>query len=141
MILLTFHVQLPTCIIHEQKLHFIPYKSASLFSVRTVFTQSFEHLNKVSARATMNSKEHSSVIKFLLLKGEKPCYIFQRLQKSFSKACLACSTFYSLVSQIREGRTSVKDKPRPGRPGEAVTTTMVANVEVFANKDHRMTLQ
>ena len=63
---LSFHVQLPTCIIHEQKLHFIHYKSVSLFSMRTVFTQSFEHLNKVSARATMDSKEHRSEIKFLL---------------------------------------------------------------------------
>ena len=35
----------------------------------------------------------------------------------------------------------VRDKPRPGRPGEAVTTTMVVNVKVSANKDHRVTLQ
>ena len=27
-------------------------------------------------------------------------------------------------------RTSVRDKPRPGRPAEAVTPTMVANVAV-----------
>ena len=33
------------------------------------------------------------------------------------------------------------DKPRPGRPTEAVTSTMVANVEVFVNKDRRVTLQ
>ena len=33
------------------------------------------------------------------------------------------------------------DKPRPGRPTEAVTPTMVANVEVFVNKDRRVTLQ
>ena len=35
----------------------------------------------------------------------------------------------------------MRDKPRPGRPAEAVTPTMVANVEVFVNKDHRVTLE
>ena len=35
----------------------------------------------------------------------------------------------------------MRDKPRPGRPAEAVTPTMVVNVEVFVNKDHRVTLQ
>ena len=35
----------------------------------------------------MDSKleEQRSVIKFLLYEGEKPCHIFQKLQKSFSK--------------------------------------------------------
>ena len=58
-------------------------------SMRSVYTQiSFEHLNKVGVRTTMGSKlkEQRSVIKFLLLEGEKPCHIFQRLQRSFSKA-------------------------------------------------------
>ena len=32
-------------------------------------------------------------------------------------------------------------KPRPGRPPEAMIPTMVANVEIFANKDRRVTLQ
>ena len=49
--LLSFHVQLPTHIIHEQKLCFIIFKSVNLFSVRNVYTQSFEHLNKVAVRA------------------------------------------------------------------------------------------
>ena len=49
--------------------------------MRCVFIQSFEHLNKVGVRATMDSKieEQRSVIKFLLLEVEKPCNIFQRL--------------------------------------------------------------
>ena len=31
--------------------------------------------------------------------------------------------------------TSMRDKPRPGKPTEVVTPTLVANVEVFVNKD------
>ena len=40
-----------------------------------------------------------------------------------------------------EDRKSVSDKPRLGRPTEAATPTMVANVEGFVNKDRRVTLQ
>ena len=113
--LLSFHVHLPTHIVHDRKLHFITYKSVSLFSMRSVYTQSFEHSNKVGVRATMDSKleEQRCVIKFLLLEGEKPSHIFQRLQKSFSKACTSRSTFYSWVSQFREGRTDERNKLRP----------------------------
>ena len=37
--------------------------------------------------------------------------------------------------------TGVRDKPRPGRPAEAVTPTIVANIRNFINKDRRVTLQ
>ena len=56
----------------------------------------FEPLNKVGVKAIMDSKleEQRSVIKFLLLEGEKPCHIFfQRLQKSFAKACISVQPF------------------------------------------------
>ena len=100
-----------------------------------MYTQSFEHFNKVGVRATMDSKLEGqrSVIKFRHLEGEKPCHIFQRVQKSVSKACISCSTFYSWVSQFREGSTSMRDKLRPGRATEVVTPTVVANVEVFVS--------
>ena len=35
----------------------------------------------------------------------------------------------------------MRDKPRPGRPALAVTPVVLANVEVFVNKDRRVTLQ
>ena len=52
--LLSFHLQLPTHIMHERKLHFIAYESVRLFSTRSVYTRSFEHLNKIGVRATMD---------------------------------------------------------------------------------------
>ena len=72
--------------------------------------------------------EQRSLTKFLLLEGEKPCHIFQRLQKFFSKVCKSRITFYSWVSKFREDRASVRDKHtyRLGRPAEAVIPTMVA---------------
>ena len=70
----------------------------------------------------MDSKleKQRSVIKLLLLEGQKPCDIFQSLQKSFFKACISRSTCYSWVSQFRERRTSMRDKPRPGRSSSFV---------------------
>ena len=40
----------------ERKLHFIAYRSAILFSKRSVCTRSFQHLNKVGVRATIDSR-------------------------------------------------------------------------------------
>ena len=39
----------------------------------------------------MDSKpeEQRAVKQILLLEGEKPCHVFQKLQKSFSKACIS----------------------------------------------------
>ena len=78
-------MQLPSHIMYRQKLHFIAYKSVSLFSMINVYTLSFEHLKKVGVRATMDSRleEQISVIKFLHLEGEKPCHIFKDCRKYF----------------------------------------------------------
>ena len=35
----------------------------------------------------------------------------------------------------------MRDKPRPRRPAEAVTHTILANVEVFVNTDRKVALQ
>ena len=68
LMLLFLHVQLPTRILHGQKLHFIAYKSVSLFLIRNEDTRSFEHFIKIGVSATMNTKlEKQRLIKFLLL--------------------------------------------------------------------------
>ena len=67
--LLSFHVQLLTHIIHVRKLHTF-YRLFSLFAMRSV---PFEYLNKVGVWAVMDPKlqEQRSIIKCLLLEGEK----------------------------------------------------------------------
>ena len=79
------HAQLPTHFIHERKQHFIAYKSVSLFLMRSVYTRSFEHVNKEGIRDTMDSKleEQRSIIKFLFLEGDKPCHIFKKCRLFF----------------------------------------------------------
>ena len=64
----------------------------------------------------------------------------KKKKKITTKACIVRSTFCSLVTQFRMGRTSVRNNLWPGCPDEAVNLTMVANVEVFVNKDRRVTL-
>lgn len=50
-----------------------------------------------------------------------------------------CTTF-CLVSQFREGRTSVCDRIRTEWPAKTVTANVVANVESLVNKNCRVTL-
>ena len=58
----------------------------------------------------------------------------------FLKACISRASFCSWLKFI-EGRTSVRNKPRPGRPTEAVTPTTLANLDIYVNKDHSTTLK
>ena len=85
--------------------------------MRSVFSQSYEHLNNVVVRAKL--EEQRSVIKFRGCKTLPP--YFSKVAEKFFSAYISHSTFYSWVSQFTEGRTSVRDKSRPGRPAEAVT--------------------
>ena len=41
---------------------------------------------------------------------------------------------FKVAEKFREDRTRVRDKPRPGRPAEAVTPTMVANSCCFCEQ-------
>ena len=86
-----------------------------------MYTERCDHSKKIGGRATMDSKleDQRSIIKFLLLGGEKPCNIFQRLQTSFSKTCMFRSTVYRWV-KVKGGQ----DKPRPERPAEALTLSI-----------------
>ena len=113
-----------------------------LLANKCLFLKNKEPLNKVGVSASMDYKlvEQRSVIK-LLLEGKNLAIFFKGCRKVFSKACLSHSTFYSWISQFREDRTRLRDKPRPGQPAKAMTPEMVANDEVFVNKDCRVTLQ
>jgi transposase len=88
-----------------------------------VYTQFFALRYMIGVSSIMDSllEEQRSIINFLVAEGEKPCHIFQRLTKIFSDKCVSRSTFYNWVSQFREDRTNVCDRPRTGRPAEAVT--------------------
>jgi transposase len=83
-------------------------------------------------------EEQRSVIKFLVAeqKVKSPATSFRGLKKILSRA-----TFDNWVSQFREGGTSVCYRPRTGRPARAVTTTIVANVKAFVNKNRRVILE
>ena len=59
----------------------------------------------------------------------KKAIFFEGCSKVFSKACISHSTFYSWVSQFREGRTSTRDKPRSERPAETVTPAFLYSGE------------
>ena len=96
--LMSFHVHLPLIIIR-----FIAYNAVILFSMRSAYTRRFEQLNKICDEATMDSKleEQRPVIKFLLSESEKPCHIFQKMQKSIFKACITVQTFIAGFYSLR----------------------------------------
>lgn len=94
-------------------------------------------LNKMIAKL-----EHQrSDIKFLLIKGEHPCHIYETLHKGIGDVWLLCFASYRWVSQFYSGWTSVCDKPSSGKPAGAVIPAMAGNSDVFLVQGHQVTKQ
>ena len=73
----------------------------------------------------------------------KHCHIFSKVADCFLEPAHPVQSFlvWFLLLQSREDRASLRYKPTPWRPAEAVIPTMVATVEGFVNKDRKVKLQ
>ena len=71
--------------------------------------------------------------------GSTPAQIQQKLAHVFGDAAPAYSTVAKWCSQFRQGRTTCRDLPRPGRPRTSVTERNVERVSVAVQANPRTT--
>jgi histone-lysine N-methyltransferase SETMAR len=62
------------------------------------------------------------------------------LRTAFSDDCLSQAVVYQWVKQFKEGRESLKDDPRPGRPSTARNEQKVAQVREKIQADRCLTI-
>lgn len=62
--------------------------------------------------------EYRSVIKFLVLRGKSREDIIYELKQGYGEECPSCPTIYRWYNEYRNGRTTVEDGDRCGRPVE-----------------------
>jgi len=60
-------------------------------------------------------------IKCLVKLKKSATETFQLLTEDYGEDCLSCACFFHWHKQFSEGRESLKDDDRPGRPCTAVT--------------------
>jgi len=63
---------------------------------------------------------------------------FQLLTEAYGENCVSCARLFEWPKQFLEGRESVKDDDRPGRPRTAVTIDNDEKVRDVIRKDRRL---
>ena len=66
-------------------------------------------------------EEQRAVIRFLAAEGEKPNEVYTRMSVQYGSSCLNQRNVYIWIEIFKEGRISIKDEPRQGRPSEGNT--------------------
>lgn len=86
----------------------------------------------------MENIEFRAVIKFLTKQGKPPQTIFQEMLSVYGDSCPGKTMVYKWNSLFKQGRESLEDDPRSGRPIEATTSNIVEKVEKLILEDTRL---
>lgn len=86
-------------------------------------------------------KSQRAIIFFLWKEGVKSSEIVQRLQAVFGDAAESKSTVYRWIDRFKNGRTTLKDDQRIGRPKTTVTEKNIAAVEKLVTGDRHVSIR
>lgn len=81
-----------------------------------------------------------AVIAFLTYEGSTPSEIHARLVNQLEESALSRTQVFSWARQFREGRRSISDEERAGRPIEATSQTAIAYVQRAVQENRRCTV-
>jgi transposase len=72
-------------------------------------------------------------VKLCVKNGKTGAETLQMLRTAFSDDCLSQAVVYQWVKQFKEGRESLKDNPRPGRPSTSALKLFGTSSHPFNN--------
>lgn len=85
--------------------------------------------------------QQRAVMRFLVAEGSPPTEIYERLSRVFKDSCLSKTQVFEWCRRFKEGRISIEDDERPGRPPSSCNDNIVALVEDILNMDRRVTVE
>ncbi len=86
-------------------------------------------------------QEQRTVIKFLVSTGATPIQCWRHLREGFNAETVSQKTVRKWHHRFSEGETSVKDRPRPGRPISARTADGIRSVQAALEADRHSTVR
>jgi len=86
----------------------------------------------------MDKIEFRAVIKFLTKQGKTPQTILEEMSAVYGDSCPGKTMVYKWHSLFKQGRESIEDDPRPGRPVEATSSDIVEKIEKLVLEDARL---
>lgn len=88
----------------------------------------------------MNEIEYRAVIKYFTKDAKSPTEIYKNMQRVYGNECPSFSTVKKWAALFKNGRESLEDDPRPGRPQDVITHEKVMQVENLLMDDRRVTI-
>ena len=86
-------------------------------------------------------EERSALIRFLAAEGVKPSEVYRRISAQYGSSCLNQINVYKWIERFKDGRTSIKDEPREGRPSEVKTSENQQAVNDLILAEKRLTVE
>jgi hypothetical protein len=83
--------------------------------------------------------EQSAVIKFCFKSGKTATEVYQDLKNVYGGDCMSRIQVFRRFASFREGRESLEDDPRPGRPVSARSKENVEKARAIVMQDRRLT--
>lgn len=87
----------------------------------------------------MSTEEQRAYVKIECLRGSRPSQIHENLQEACGDTALSRSRVFEWARRFSEGRTSIDDDPRSGRPVSKTDENHVEQVRKLISEDARIT--
>ena len=93
------------------------------------------------SRKWKSAIEQRCAIKFCVKLGETGIETFNKLKQAYGEHALSRSQVFKWFKAFSEGRESIKDEPRSGRPSTSKTDNNVEIVRALVRSDRRLTVR
>ncbi|GFU95467.1 uncharacterized protein TNCV_4788021 [Trichonephila clavipes] len=87
----------------------------------------------------MSDNEQRCAIKFCFRHGHNATETFAKLQQAYGNSVLSKAQVFRWFNAFSEGRESIEDEPRSGRPSVSKTAENVVRVRDLSRSDRRLT--
>jgi transposase len=85
-------------------------------------------------------EEQRAVVRFLWTEGVKSAEICRRMLAQYGTRTMHQRKIYKWTERFKEGRTSVTDESRPGRPSTSRMDKHIQRVDALIREDQRLML-
>ena len=85
--------------------------------------------------------EHRSIIKFLVLEGQSPSNIHERMTAVYGDSAPSRTMVFEWARRFKDGHLNIEDSPRSGRPISAIDEKNIKAIENLVVEDRRITIQ
>ena len=84
--------------------------------------------------------EHRSIIKFLVLEGQSPSNIHERMTAVYGDSAPSRTMIFEWARRFKDGQLNIEDSPRSGRPISATDEKNIQAGEKLVVEERRITI-